>query len=404
MINFLNYEESSILVVTNKEYRYIITRSAVKKTAMVGKLLLLACMLSNIKDMYQIGYNNSNTTEPFANGWNDINNDESSIIRNRPLLPKETLTTNNTNSISVRHLIDMESVVPACSRSKCFFRSKSQNRQNNNDEGYLIARNKYHPNIYNEMKQSWEYVEQLEQTYNSNQGSIMIKHFYLEPPQLLHLDQSTLIELNSMISTRTKNINETYYFGRTANEVLLGQNNASYHHYKLVIQKVRPAPDHYIVLHCNEPGRYYLDRSGMQLDEMVTTIRSLRSNEQILTGSTETTATETATTQYFNQTFFNKQMNDLQYIMKYEIKLWKDFQILIDTRGQIYHIDLDRVYQNSFWNTIQERIYEYSTIITGSSTTNNCIKFINETSTEIIITAAAAAAHAAATQNGTRTD
>ena len=395
MINFLNYEESSILVVTNKEYRYIITRSAVKKTAMVGKLLLLACMLSNIKDMYQIGYNNSNTTEPFANGWNDINNDESSIIRNRPLLPKETLTTNNTNSISVRHLIDMESVVPACSRSKCFFRSKSQNPQNNNDEGYLIARNKYHPNIYNEMKQSWEYVEKLEQTYNSNQGSIMIKHFYLEPPQLLHLDPSTLIELNSMISTRTKNINETYYFGRTANEVLLGQNNASYHHYELVIQKVRPAPDHYIVLHCNEPGRYYLDRSGMQLDEMVTTIGSLRSNEQI---STETTATETATTQYFNQTYFNKQMNDLQYIMKYEIKLWKDFQILIDTHGQIYHIDLDRVYQNSFWNTIQERIYKYSTIITGSSTTNNCIKFINETSTEIIITAAAAAA----TQNGTR--
>ena len=92
--------------------------------------------------------------------------------------------------------------------------------------------------------------------------------------------------------------------------------------------------------------------------------------------------------------------------MKYEIKLWKDFQILIDTSGQIYHIDLDRVYQNSFWNTIQERIYEYSTIITGSSsTTNNCIKFINETSTEIIITAAAAAAaHAAATQNGTRSD
>ena len=407
MINFLNYEESSILVVTNKEYRYIITRSAVKKTAMVGKLLLLACMLSNIKDMYQIGYNNSNTTEPFANGWNDINNDESSIIRNRPLLPKETLTTNNTNSINVRHLIDMESAVPACSRSKCFFRSKSQNPQNNNDEGYLIARNKYHPNIYNEMKQSWEYVEQLEQTYNSNQGSIMIRHFYLEPPQLLHLDQSTLIELNSMISTRTKNINETYYFGRTANEVLLGQNNASYHHYELVIQKVRPAPDHYMVLHCNEPGRYYLDRSSMQLGEMVTTIGSLRSNEQIATGSTGTTATETATTQYFNQTYFNKQMNDLQYIMKYEIKLWKDFQILIDTSGQIYHIDLDRVYQNSFWNTIQERIYEYSTIITGSSTTNNCIKFINETSTEIIITAAAAAAahaHAAATQNGTRTD
>ena len=403
MINFLNYEESSILVVTNKEYRYIITRSAVKKTAMVGKLLLLACMLSNIKDMYQIGYNNSNTTEPFANGWNDINNDESSIIRNRPLLPKETLTTNNTNSISVRHLIDMESAVPACSRSKCFFRSKSQNPQNNNDEGYLIARNKYHPNIYNEMKQSWEYVEQLEQTYNSNQGSIMISHFYLEPPQLLHLDQSTLIELNSMISTRTKNINETYYFGRTANEVLLGQNNASYHHYELVIQKVRPAPDHYIVLHCNEPGRYYLDRSGMQLDEMVTTIGSLRSNEQISTGSTGTTATETTTTQYFNQTFFNKQMNDLQYIMKYEIKLWKDFQILIETSGQIYHIDLDRVYQNSFWNTIQERIYEYSTIITGSSNTNNCIKFINETSTEIIITAAAAAA-AATTQNATRTD
>ncbi|OEU11254.1 hypothetical protein FRACYDRAFT_246367 [Fragilariopsis cylindrus CCMP1102] len=364
---------------------------------MVGKLLLLACMLSNIKDMYQIGYNNSNTTEPFANGWNDINNDESSIIRNRPLLPKKTLTTNNTNSISVRHLIDMESAVPACSRSKCFFRSKSQNRQNNNDEGYLIARNKYHPNIYNEMKQSWEYVEQLEQTYNSNQGSIMIKHFYLEPPQLLHLDQSTLIELNSMISTRTKNINDTYYFGRrTVNEVLLCQHNASSHHYELVIQKVRPAPDHYIVLHCNEPGR------------MVTTFGSLRSNEQIATGTTGTTAT--TTTQYFNQTYLNKQMNDLQYIMKYEIKLWKDFQILIDTRGQIYHIDLDRVYQNSFWNTIQERIYEYSTIITGSSsTTNNCIKFINETSTEIIITAAAAdraAAHAdaAATQNGTRTD
>ena len=127
IINFLNYEESPILVVMNKGYRYIITRSAVKKTAMVGKLLLLACMLSNIKDMYQIGYNNSNTTEPFANGWNDINNDELIIIRNRPLLPKETLTKNNTNSISVRHLIDMESAVPACSRSKCFLRSKSQN-------------------------------------------------------------------------------------------------------------------------------------------------------------------------------------------------------------------------------------------------------------------------------------
>ena len=46
----------------------------------------------------------------------------------------------------------------------------------------------------------------------------------------------------------------------------------------------------------------------------------------------------------FLQTF-EEEMKVLMPLLASEERLWKDFQVLVDTDGRIYHIDLDRIEQ-----------------------------------------------------------
>lgn len=265
---------------------------------------------------------------------------------------------------------------PSCSRSKCFFRSKT----NPETYGYLIARNQFQPNIFHNMNQSyWEFST-----------TTRLEHFHLEPPSILwpppshnerqnettptgkkkkkksHRNPSDL-ELWSRIETlnelvQNKTVQDVPYFGTggrsttRATTAAFAASASSHQNYEIIIQRVRRAPEKHLIVHCHEFRHYTLQTPDDQIEEFFSALdpKAVR---------------------------LRSQLEALLQDLRMEPRLWRDFQFLVDTHGTIYHIDLDRVYQTS--NRVWYQQVTMVATMTVAPSLNGCWNFVQEISAKL---------------------
>ena len=188
-----------------------------------------------------------------------------------------------------------------CGANKCFFPLKS-----NPQIGYLVAPSKRKSDKerksstawFRTLEASWQLAEYLENEYD-------IRQFLLEPPRSItvtnhlasHLNRNLWRESQSKMLTKDR-----YPEGSTA-----------------FIQKVQTAPTLNLLIGC-APSK--VRQFQQDVDEFLPSIERRNS---------------------FASNFKNE-MRKARKLMKDEPCLIKDFQVLVDTKGELYHLDFDRCF------------------------------------------------------------
>lgn len=363
-------------------------RSAAKRAAItttmwavvMASLVLHVLIILPSLDFDSITSKSSRTYSPTS-----IRATSASRTRSRRTLPATTKTPIWTmiRDISL-------AAAPSCSRSKCFFRSKADPEA----YGYLIARNKFQPNIFHNMNQSyWE--------FSTSTTRLELEHFYLEAPSILWPPQShnegqtetiptgnnnkknhhnpSDLELWSRIETlnelvQNKTVQDVPYFGTggrstTRATSAFAANASSNQNYELVIQKVKRAPEKNLIVHCHEFRHYTLQTPDDRIEKFFSAV--------------DPTAVR-----------LGSQLEVLLRDLQREPRLWRDFQFLIDTHGTIYHMDLDRVYQTS--NRVWYQQVTMVATMKVAPSLNGCWNFVQDIAAKL--TRAAATMEAEATR------
>jgi hypothetical protein len=186
-----------------------------------------------------------------------------------------------------------------CGANKCFFPLKSDPKI-----GYLVAPSKRQSKEQSEtdwfrtLEASWELAEQVEREYD-------IQQFLLEAPINITISHDLAAHLNRNLwrESRAK-------FERK--ERFPEQSTA-------FIQKVKTAPTPNLLFGCAHSKVQQFQR---EVDEFIPLIRRKKRFAR----------------------HFRKYMDQARVMMQKEPCLIKDFQVLVDTNGRLYHLDFDRCF------------------------------------------------------------
>jgi hypothetical protein len=186
-----------------------------------------------------------------------------------------------------------------CGSQKCFYHLKT-NRQ----IGYLVApQTKSGRN--SRLDSGYQLAKQLERDYN-------ITHFLLGPP----------IEVN-VSNELAKRLNRNLYIESTGRLEKKGSKATRFPHGSTVlIQKVKMAPRRHLLLGC--------------VDSKVTAF-----NDNFPKFLTHVKYKESFVEN------FSKSLAEAKRILNVEPGLFKDFQVMLDTKGMFHHLDFDRVFSSS---------------------------------------------------------
>lgn len=192
-----------------------------------------------------------------------------------------------------------------CGKEKCFYESKS-----NAGAGYLVARSGTSggntTGKFDRLVEGWEYATRLEKQYH-------IKQFLISPPEriLLSEELAELLNKNLWFGTRDMPVLETQP-NHKKRKPRFDANTLAY------VQKVKKAPTPNLLLACAHSNREHFERHV----------------ETFLLGVSPK----------FKEKF-GRNLRKTFELLQQEPDLYKDFQVIMDTRGVIYHLDFDRVFQ-----------------------------------------------------------
>jgi len=185
-----------------------------------------------------------------------------------------------------------------CGSYKCFFRLKT-NRQ----VGYLVAPEMKSDRIKS-LKAGWELAKQLESDYN-------IQHFLLGPPTKQKVSPQLAKRLNRNL------YHERYRIilkGKKANRFLEGST--------ALIQKVKLAPKQHLLIGCLDAKVRAFEQDWPNFLPHIKYKESFARN-------------------------FNESLVEVKKILEMEPCLVKDMQVLLDSKGNFYHLDFDRCFSSS---------------------------------------------------------
>jgi len=200
--------------------------------------------------------------------------------------------TNNTDKSFRLNNLDL-SVPISCGKKKCLFTLKSDP-----SIGYLVSSDGDDSKL-KKLTVAWLYAKHLEFHYKS-------KHLFLGEPRELKISSDFAHRLNSANLTRL-----------AVNGVVSSQ-APSFSKGVVLAQKVRVSPKSSLLVGCDRKFDHAVDR----LDEFVSAIKD---KKKFVVN-------------------FEEQVENMKYILKVKENqcLLRDFQVLVDTKGNINQIDLDR--------------------------------------------------------------
>mmetsp|Transcript_9843 Transcript_9843/g.22035 ORF Transcript_9843/g.22035 Transcript_9843/m.22035 type:complete len:363 (-) Transcript_9843:1926-3014(-) len=237
----------------------------------------------------------------------------------------------------------------ACGYRKCFFHSGV-----NESEGYLLARAE--SDWMGRMKRTWKDARRLKKKYN-------MRHFMLEPPHHSGVPpRKVLKELNSLVASTQSPQKTRSFFGSTKKKQYNLASNSTSKDRGIVVQKVKLAPTPSLIVRCyffkgHRNGRYFLDKES--------------SSEDVFRSAVHDKASFVST--------FQAETKDLISLLAKEARLWYDFQFMVDSRGRIHHIDLDRMETSGGFhfpsgkgaqNCLTDAVKGVSNIIVGTHDSN----------------------------------
>ena len=225
-------------------------------------------------------------TESIVNNNNDNNNNDIVISIEEEVIAEHLL----------QDLAPSQRV--PCGKEKCFYRSKS-----NADFGYLVARcsrDYSKTDRFERLVSGWNLAQELERTYN-------MKHFLKGPPEAITVSQdlSTFFNRNLWFESHEEKLR-----GSKAKRFPVGS-----HAY---VQKVKVAPTPNLLLAVAPSNQIQFDNSV----------------EEFLLNATPSFARR-----------LHKNLVQTRTLLQKEPCLIKDFQVLMDQRGELYHLDFDRCFQ-----------------------------------------------------------
>lgn len=186
-----------------------------------------------------------------------------------------------------------------CGWHKCFYPSKSDRHF-----GYLIARaiassGYRRRGRLQSLESAWQLAKHLENEYG-------MKHFLLAPPINITVNK----RLSSLLNVNLKSETNSPQFRRRA--FRLGM--------PAFVQKVKTAPKHTLLIGCKDSKVAIFDKA---VEKFVGHIHN-----------------KTSFVQHFTANFA-----DARDLLHKEPCLLLDFQVLVDTRGTVYHLDFDRCFK-----------------------------------------------------------
>lgn len=209
------------------------------------------------------------------------------------------------NSTDFWQSLDLEGEIP-CGYYKCLFRPKSipnakgRNADQEPSVAYLIGSNRRGYQFEAETKASSELARYLQTAFHA-------KHLYLGPPRKVKISPEAARVYSSYSKTKQKRM---YWAGKFA-----------------TVQKVRIAPEPHILVKAN------------------------RRRENFKQFIKERVANRTR----FAETLADDVASTLDAVEAFPL-LAHDFQILIDTRGNVYQFDLERVFLGGIFRREDEKV------------------------------------------------
>eukprot|EP00547_Thalassionema_nitzschioides_P008880 CAMPEP_0194222956 /NCGR_PEP_ID=MMETSP0156-20130528/34056_1 /TAXON_ID=33649 /ORGANISM="Thalassionema nitzschioides, Strain L26-B" /LENGTH=180 /DNA_ID=CAMNT_0038953929 /DNA_START=309 /DNA_END=851 /DNA_ORIENTATION=- len=151
---------------------------------------------------------------------------------------------------------------------------------------------------------AWNLSQRLERDYH-------IRHFYRGPPETIRADDEIRTHLNAQVTQpifETEN-RDVAFFGNNASAGLL------------IVQKVQVAPSPVILVGCVQR-----ELTRRQLPNFTSAVYDKDEFAQQ----------------------FDKELKNLSSLLEKEPKILFDFQVMINSKGNIYHFDLDRFEQGTW--------------------------------------------------------
>lgn len=209
-------------------------------------------------------------------------------------------THQNMSSAAETETIDMSdldsSKRASCGFIKCYFRSKADSQG-----GYVVApTSRKTAGRLKSLTKSWKFAEQLRRDHG-------IKHFLLAPPT----DVLVTKELSARLNENLWNERTQRPFRQNLTRFRKGST--------VIVQKVKAAPRQRLLIGCARPKLRVIHK---QIHKFALKVKD-----------------KEAFACRFNETF--TQVRDL---LLHEPCLIYDFQVFIDTMGNIYHLDIDRCF------------------------------------------------------------
>lgn len=230
-----------------------------------------------------------------------------------------TIPTNSLVSTTFRpfewNFLDMTKM-GLCGMRKCFFRSRSTgsiSSTSGTPEGYLVAKHDTKDAKYDyldRMMRTWDVANRLEKEQN-------MSHFLLQPPEKVEPPPLDILKLVNALALPGGKVVDEFYGNGTS--------------HSLVVQKVKVAPSPALIPRCyftpkGRGGRFFFDTHSSPHKDFDDAIEDKD--------------------KFMNT--FKEELQDLITLLAEEKRLWNDFQFLVDSKGLVHHIDLDRIEQSGY--------------------------------------------------------
>ena len=190
-----------------------------------------------------------------------------------------------------------------CGKEKCFYTSKTSP-----NEGYLIARTSrsHASEKYERLVEGWQLATRLEREYH-------IPHFLVSPPTIVPVSDHLAALLNENLWYETQDLPVDQVGNKKKPKDRFPPFSQAY------VQKVQVAPTPNLLLACAPSNRPHFER---HLHQFLLNVHPTKF-----------------------MTNFSKNLNKTRELLTTEPCLMKDFQVLMDPEGDIYHLDFDRCFQ-----------------------------------------------------------
>jgi len=193
--------------------------------------------------------------------------------------------------------LDVSKRVP-CGWEKCFYHSKSDDKV-----GYLVARSTGKSSSarrgrLKSLDAAWQLAKHLQQEYNIN-------HFLIAPPVNVTVSKILESRLNHNLKSETRR--------QKFNKKRFPKGSTAF------VEKVKPAPKHTLLIGCKKSKLVLFKRV---IDKFALRVKDKESFAH----------------------HFKKSFADLKELLHHEPCLLYDFHVVLDAKGNLYHLDFDRCF------------------------------------------------------------